>query len=182
MGPCWKRLCASSTFHCCGAVMFILSVRLLWLNTDLFDFNQMYLLYWFIYWYWYFIVNIFSSIDNLYSSPSPLPSPRAVLAGQRVPVRKGFTLPGGLEWGNEGLKVLGVFLGTGNFQRKTWVGSREKVCVRLSKWKWLLPQLSYKGRALVFPITWLPRPFGNGLTSWHHQGTWLSPGWTYPFL
>ncbi len=24
----------------------------------------------------------------------------------------------------------------------------EKVCARLSRWKWLLPQLSYRGRAL----------------------------------
>lgn len=25
----------------------------------------------------------------------------------------------------------------------------EKVCIKLSKWKWLLPQLSYRGRILV---------------------------------
>ena len=25
----------------------------------------------------------------------------------------------------------------------------ERVCARLSKWKWLLPQLSYRGRVLI---------------------------------
>uniref|UniRef100_A0A8D3BRM1 Reverse transcriptase domain-containing protein n=1 Tax=Scophthalmus maximus TaxID=52904 RepID=A0A8D3BRM1_SCOMX len=59
------------------------------------------------------------------------------------------SLPGGLEWGQEGLKVLGVFLGSEGFQKKNWAGVKEKVCARLSKWKWLLPQLSYRGRALV---------------------------------
>ena len=59
------------------------------------------------------------------------------------------SLPGGLEWGKEGLKVLGVFLGTEGFQNKNWEGVKEKVCARLSKWKWLLPQLSYRGRVLV---------------------------------
>ena len=58
-------------------------------------------------------------------------------------------LPGGLEWGKEGLKVLGVFLGTEGFQRKNWEGVREKVCALLSKWKWLLLQLSYRGRVLA---------------------------------
>lgn len=30
------------------------------------------------------------------------------------------SLPGGLEWGKEGLKVLRVFLGTDNLQAKNW--------------------------------------------------------------
>ena len=64
--------------------------------------------------------------------------------GQAVP-----SLPGGLKWGKEGLKVLGVFLGTEAFQSKNWEGVKEKVCARLSRWKWLLPQLSYRGRVLV---------------------------------
>lgn len=29
------------------------------------------------------------------------------------------------------------------------MGVKEKVCARLLKWKWLLPQLSYRGRVLV---------------------------------
>uniref|UniRef100_A0A671WHQ0 Reverse transcriptase domain-containing protein n=1 Tax=Sparus aurata TaxID=8175 RepID=A0A671WHQ0_SPAAU len=70
------------------------------------------------------------------------------------------SLPGGLEWGREGLKVLGVYVGTKNFEKKNWEGVKEKVCARLSKWKWLLLQLSYRGRVLVT----------NGLvasTLWH---------------
>ncbi len=42
------------------------------------------------------------------------------------------SLPGGLQWGEEGLKVLGVFLGTEGFQAKNWEGVKEKVCARLS--------------------------------------------------
>ncbi|KAF7642537.1 hypothetical protein LDENG_00256290 [Lucifuga dentata] len=58
-------------------------------------------------------------------------------------------LPGGLRWGNRGLKVLGVYLATEGFQQQNWEGVREKVCAKLSKWKWLLPQLSYRDRVLV---------------------------------
>lgn len=59
------------------------------------------------------------------------------------------SLPGGLNWGKEGLKVRGVFLGTEQFQLNNWEGIKEKVCATLSKWKWLLPQLSYRGRVIV---------------------------------
>ncbi|KAJ3599425.1 hypothetical protein NHX12_033388 [Muraenolepis orangiensis] len=59
------------------------------------------------------------------------------------------SLPGGLQWETEGLKVLGVFLGTEAFKAKNWEGAKEKVCARLSKWKWLLPQMSYRGRVPV---------------------------------
>ncbi|KAF7643979.1 hypothetical protein LDENG_00230120 [Lucifuga dentata] len=58
-------------------------------------------------------------------------------------------LPGGLQWGNRGLKVLGVYLGTEGIQQQNWESVREKVCAKLSEWKWLLPQLSYRGRVLV---------------------------------
>ena len=57
-------------------------------------------------------------------------------------------LPGNLSWGKQGMNVLGVFLGT-EFQRKNWEGVMERVCARLSKWKWLLPQLSYRWRVLI---------------------------------
>ena len=57
-------------------------------------------------------------------------------------------LPGNLSWGKQGMEVLGVFLGT-EFQRKNWEGVMERVCARLSKWKWLLPQLSYRWRVLI---------------------------------
>ncbi len=39
--------------------------------------------------------------------------------------------------------------GNEQFQRKNWEGLIEKVSGRLSKWRWLLPQLSYRGRVLV---------------------------------
>ena len=45
------------------------------------------------------------------------------------------SLPGGLEWSREGLKVLGVYVGMKNFEKKNREGVKEKVCVRLSKWK-----------------------------------------------
>ncbi|TWW81732.1 Transposon TX1 uncharacterized 82 kDa protein ORF 1 [Takifugu flavidus] len=79
-------------------------------------------------------------------------------------------LPGNLSWGRQGLKVLGVFLGTENFEKKNWEGAVEQVCTRLSKWKWLLPQLSYRGRVLIVNnlvastlwhrLTVLPSPAG----------------------
>lgn len=59
------------------------------------------------------------------------------------------TLPAGLQWSKEGMKCLGVFLGTDQFQNKNWDGLVEKINARLSRWKWIQPQLSYRGRALV---------------------------------
>lgn len=59
------------------------------------------------------------------------------------------TLPGGLHWGREGIKILGVFLGVESYRKKNWEGLLEKVSAKLSKWKWLLPELSYRGRVLV---------------------------------
>lgn len=32
------------------------------------------------------------------------------------------------------MKILGVFLGTEEFERKNWEGVLDKVCTRLSKW------------------------------------------------
>ena len=58
-------------------------------------------------------------------------------------------LPGNLQWGKRGIKFLGVFLGTKEFQKQNWEDVEEKVCAKLSKWKWMLPQLSYKERVLV---------------------------------
>lgn len=58
-------------------------------------------------------------------------------------------LPCGLKWGKEGFKYLGVFLGTDEYKKKNWEGLKEKVCARLCHWKWLIPQLSYRGRVLV---------------------------------
>ncbi len=63
---------------------------------------------------------------------------------------------------------VGVFLGTEGFKSKNWDGVKEKVCTWMSKWKWLLPQLSYRGRVLVV----------NNLvasTLWHRLITLTSP-------
>ncbi len=47
------------------------------------------------------------------------------------------------------MKFLGVFPGNEGFISKNWEGVVEKVSARLSRWTWILPQLSYRGRALV---------------------------------
>lgn len=44
---------------------------------------------------------------------------------------------------------MGVFLGIDQYRQKNWEGMVEKMCDRLSRWSWVLPQLSYRGRVLV---------------------------------
>lgn len=69
-----------------------------------------------------------------------------------------------IKMGSEGLKVLGVFLGTEGYERKNWKGVNEKACARLLKWERLQPQLSYTVREEFWsPITWSPRHFGTDL-------------------
>ena len=58
-------------------------------------------------------------------------------------------LPGNLTWGRRGLKVLRLHLGSKEIERQNWEGVLGKVQAKLSKWKWLLPQLSYRGRILI---------------------------------
>lgn len=58
-------------------------------------------------------------------------------------------LPGGLQWGCEGLKVLGVYLGSERWVRKNWEGLSQAVVSRLARWRWLLSQVSYRGRVLI---------------------------------
>ena len=58
-------------------------------------------------------------------------------------------LPGNLTWEVKGLKVLGLYIGSEEIERQNWEGVLGKVQVKLSKWKWLLPQLSYRGRSLI---------------------------------
>ncbi|KAJ3599285.1 hypothetical protein NHX12_033248 [Muraenolepis orangiensis] len=72
----------------------------------------------------------------------------AVLVGQWS-VGNRPSLPGNLGWGNRGLKVLGVWLGSEDMVAQNWEGLLGKVQAKLAKWKWLLPQLSYRGRVLV---------------------------------
>lgn len=42
-----------------------------------------------------------------------------------------------------------MFLGSEEYRKQNWEGLVEKTCARLSRWKWLLLQLSYRGRVLV---------------------------------
>lgn len=59
------------------------------------------------------------------------------------------TLPGGIKWSRTGLKFLGVWLGNDEVKARNWEGIVEKVRARLSRWSWLMPQLSFRGRVLV---------------------------------
>lgn len=64
-------------------------------------------------------------------------------------ISTGPALPGGLQWGRGGFKYLGVHIGNDEYKKKNWEGLVEKVCARLSRWKWLLSNLSYRGRVLI---------------------------------
>ena len=58
-------------------------------------------------------------------------------------------LPQRCAWNLEGFKFLGVYLGTVGYMSKNWEGMEEKITGRLQRWRWILPQLSYRGRVLV---------------------------------
>ena len=44
---------------------------------------------------------------------------------------------------------LGVYLGTVGYMDKNWEGMEEKIADLFQRWRWILPQLSYRGRVLV---------------------------------
>lgn len=73
---------------------------------------------------------------------------KALLCGAWVD-RAPPLLPGGLQWGCEGLKLLGVYLGSEKWVRKNWEGLSKAVVSRLARWRWLLSQVSYRGRVLI---------------------------------
>ncbi len=54
-----------------------------------------------------------------------------------------------VKWGKSGIQFLRVYLGNDEYRLTHWEGLVEGVLVKLSKWKWLLPQLSYRGRVLI---------------------------------
>lgn len=58
-------------------------------------------------------------------------------------------IPDGLYWTRDGLRYLGVYLGYETIVQKHWLGTVEKLKCRLEKWKWIVPNLSYRGRTLV---------------------------------
>ncbi|KAJ3592180.1 hypothetical protein NHX12_007308, partial [Muraenolepis orangiensis] len=53
-------------------------------------------------------------------------------------------LPRNMVWKKDGFKYLGVFLGKEIVVLKNWEDVVEKIEGKLSKWKWLLPQMSFK--------------------------------------
>ncbi|KAJ3583913.1 hypothetical protein NHX12_015410 [Muraenolepis orangiensis] len=53
-------------------------------------------------------------------------------------------LPQNMVWKKDGFKYLGVFLGKEIVVLKNWEDVIEKIEGKLSKWKWLLPQMSFK--------------------------------------
>ncbi|KAJ3585522.1 hypothetical protein NHX12_014241 [Muraenolepis orangiensis] len=55
-------------------------------------------------------------------------------------------LPQSMVWKKDGFKYLGVFLGKEIVVLKNWEDVIEKIEGKLSKWKWLLPQMSFKAR------------------------------------
>lgn len=59
------------------------------------------------------------------------------------------TLPEGLCWSRWGIRYLGVFLGDESVLQKSLDGMLQKVRGRLDKWKWLLPNMSFRGRTLI---------------------------------
>uniref|UniRef100_A0A3Q3B436 Reverse transcriptase domain-containing protein n=1 Tax=Kryptolebias marmoratus TaxID=37003 RepID=A0A3Q3B436_KRYMA len=58
-------------------------------------------------------------------------------------------LPRGLTWRKDGFKYLSVFLGSDSIVKKNWENIEEKIKNKMSKWKWLHSQMSYRGRVLV---------------------------------
>jgi len=58
-------------------------------------------------------------------------------------------LPGGLSWVTGGVKYLGVYLGDDQTMRKNWDVVIEMVEGKLKRWRWLFPQMSYRGRSLI---------------------------------
>lgn len=59
------------------------------------------------------------------------------------------SLPAGLKWSRDGFKYLGVYLGDDATVKRNFEGIEEKIVGRLSKWKFLLSNMSYRGRVLI---------------------------------
>ncbi|KAK3506380.1 hypothetical protein QTP70_017252, partial [Hemibagrus guttatus] len=85
--------------------------------------------------------------DQSYCVPVNWAKSEAILVGEWGGGQP--SLPGGLAWKRGGFKYLGVYLGTNEFLNKNWEGSVEHVKGRLSRWKRLVPKMSYRGRTLV---------------------------------
>jgi len=64
-------------------------------------------------------------------------------------------LPRNLQWEKEGIRYLGVYIGTPAFMAQNWLNTVSKIDNRLEKWRGILLTLSYRGCALVITC-WLP--------------------------
>ncbi|KAK3553067.1 hypothetical protein QTP86_031169 [Hemibagrus guttatus] len=94
-----------------------------------------------------FIPGFIAMIKVLSSAKVNWAKSEAILVGEWGGERP--TLPGGLVWKKDGFKYLGVYLGNNEFLNKNWEGTVEHVKGRLSRWKRLVPRMSYRGRTLV---------------------------------
>lgn len=74
---------------------------------------------------------------------------------------------GSLKWNTTGSKFLRGVLGKDVFKMRNLEGEVDKMCAQLSKWKWLLPRLSYREK--VFFLNNL-----IALALWH-QTSLLNP-------
>lgn len=58
-------------------------------------------------------------------------------------------LPQQCQWTQDGFKILGNYFGTDEYMEKNWEGLSDQVIGRIQRWRWILPQLSYRGRVLI---------------------------------
>ncbi|XDV12372.1 hypothetical protein PO909_001067 [Leuciscus waleckii] len=58
-------------------------------------------------------------------------------------------LPQQCQWTRDGFKILGIYFGTDEYMEKNWEGLSDKLIGRIQRWRWILPQLSYRGRVLI---------------------------------
>ncbi|KAK3509384.1 hypothetical protein QTP70_032402, partial [Hemibagrus guttatus] len=98
------------------------------------------------------LIDILNDFQVLSSAKVNWAKSEAILVGEWGAERP--TLPGGLVWKKDGFKYLGVYLGNNEFLNKNWEGTVEHVKGRLSRWKRLVPRMSYRGRTLVINNLW----------------------------
>ena len=90
-------------------------------------------------------------------------------------------IPQGLIWKRDGLKYLGIYLGNEKMMQKNWDGVLEKVEGRMAKWRWLRPQMSFRGVSAEQPGSLPPvaqasvcgPPFNASFTDSEENGGFL---------
>lgn len=58
-------------------------------------------------------------------------------------------LPQQCRWIRDAFKILGIYFGTDKYMEKNWEGLSEHMIRKIQQWRWILPQLSYRGRCLI---------------------------------